>query len=210
MLVFLTVIVSGAAGLALQNVIPQRMLAEVQAETIYSQIDLVIERFREEAERIVASTCGRTERDAEDDAGEEVEETSRHLVVGRRRTAGKISGKALQTQSALPQISGSEPLRIFFRNDVEPFLRPDGPATAPKFRRVDQSKLLFDDLRTKLDPGAFPAVALIEDLCEQRRQLDRQRRMHLWLHAWLLVHVPLSAALLVLMFAHAFAAWIYK
>jgi len=43
----------------------------------------------------------------------------------------------------------------------------------------------------------------LEEICEERRQLLAQRRMHLWLHGWLLVHVPLSFALLVLTAVHA-------
>jgi len=40
-------------------------------------------------------------------------------------------------------------------------------------------------------------------LVEERRQLVDQERAHFWLHSWLLLHVPLSAALLVLGVAHA-------
>lgn len=42
----------------------------------------------------------------------------------------------------------------------------------------------------------------LEDLCVQRGRLHNQERIHGWLHGWLLVHVPLSAALLVLTIAH--------
>ena len=43
----------------------------------------------------------------------------------------------------------------------------------------------------------------LEEICEERRQLLIQRRLHLWLHGWLLIHVPLSFALLVLTAVHA-------
>jgi len=43
----------------------------------------------------------------------------------------------------------------------------------------------------------------LEEICEERRQFLVQRRLHLWLHSWLLVHVPLSFALLVLAAVHA-------
>jgi len=35
-------------------------------------------------------------------------------------------------------------------------------------------------------------------ICEEKRQLDQQRRYHLVLHGWLLVHIPLSYAVLLL------------
>ena len=46
-------------------------------------------------------------------------------------------------------------------------------------------------------------------MCEERRLLREQERMHFWLHSWLLVHVPLSAALLVLGAAHVVMSLYY-
>ncbi len=42
----------------------------------------------------------------------------------------------------------------------------------------------------------------LEELCVQRGRLRVQERVHRWLHGWLLLHVPLSAALLILTIAH--------
>ena len=41
---------------------------------------------------------------------------------------------------------------------------------------------------------------------EEKRQLDRQSRLHKVLHGWLLVHIPLSYALLLLGAVHAVMA----
>jgi hypothetical protein len=49
----------------------------------------------------------------------------------------------------------------------------------------------------------------LESICEEERQLVRQRRIYQWLHGWLLVHVPLSIALLVLGGIHAIVALTY-
>ena len=46
----------------------------------------------------------------------------------------------------------------------------------------------------------------LEEICEERRQLLVQRRLHLWLHGWLMVHVPVSFAFLVLIAVHAVLA----
>ena len=35
----------------------------------------------------------------------------------------------------------------------------------------------------------------LENICEEKRQLDKQSRLHKILHGWLLVHIPLSYAL---------------
>ena len=65
------------------------------------------------------------------------------------------------------------------------------------------------DLKTKLAPGAHETVDILESLCEQRRQLDRQAQMHFWLHSWLWLHLPLSVALVVLMLIHVWFALKY-
>ena len=56
--------------------------------------------------------------------------------------------------------------------------------------------------------GQAPAAELGE-ICEVRRQLGEQQRIHRWLHGWLLIHVPLSWALLVLVLIHAFWSLYY-
>jgi hypothetical protein len=52
-------------------------------------------------------------------------------------------------------------------------------------------------------------VADLENICEEERQLIRQRRLYLWLHGWLLVHVPLSLVLIALGGVHAAVALRY-
>jgi hypothetical protein len=46
----------------------------------------------------------------------------------------------------------------------------------------------------------------LEDICEEKRQLDRQSRLHKVLHGWLLVHIPLSYAVLLISAWHAAVA----
>jgi hypothetical protein len=49
----------------------------------------------------------------------------------------------------------------------------------------------------------------LEGICEEKRQLDQQRRLHRLLHGWLLFHVPASYALLLLGTVHAVVALRY-
>jgi hypothetical protein len=61
-----------------------------------------------------------------------------------------------------------------------------------------------------LAPAAFrPVLDDLESICEEQRQLTRQRKLYHFLHVWLLVHVPLSIALLVLGGVHAVMALRY-
>ncbi len=63
--------------------------------------------------------------------------------------------------------------------------------------------------RVRTVPGIDPALdalARLELLCRERRSLGEQERMHAWLHYWLLAHVPITLALLILGVAHAVLA----
>jgi hypothetical protein len=85
-------------------------------------------------------------------------------------------------------------LRLVFESDVRPFLaRPSGGDKAD----ADLAGL-------RVIPGMVKyQIAELEQWCLERRRLDEQKRLHRWLHGWLLLHVPLSIALLVLGLAHA-------
>lgn len=68
---------------------------------------------------------------------------------------------------------------------------------------------LLKSVRSSLPLDFYPALDELEGICEEQRQLNRQMRLYHWLHAWLLVHVPLSIALLVLGGVHAIVALRY-
>jgi hypothetical protein len=52
-------------------------------------------------------------------------------------------------------------------------------------------------------------VAELEAVCQERRGYAEQERIHRWLHGWLLLHIPLSLALLVLGALHAVLSLYY-
>ena len=58
MILLLIVLVSGVWGLVLQNLLPTRMLEQIPAETIYSQIDRLSSQLSAEARELVRATCG--------------------------------------------------------------------------------------------------------------------------------------------------------
>ena len=98
---------------------------------------------------------------------------------------------------------GREAFRVFYEREVKGFLGERyraGRTLAHPLR----AEAAFDALCDR--PGLAPVRARVDELrryCEERRQLGEQERLHRWLHSWLLLHVPLSAALLVLGVAHA-------
>jgi hypothetical protein len=211
MVLFLVVIASGVWGLVVQQFLPVRMFEKVPAETIYSQIDHVVGQLIREGDRLVAVTCGpapgeHADFDAKEDAFGEVD--SAHMVVGAVRTAGRVQGKVLETRSALAFVPDADHLRSFYRESIKPYLQ--GRAKADTALRIgSRAANLFHEARTLIPQPAHAALAALENMCEQRRQLDDQARIQFWLHNWLWVHLPLSIALIVLMFVHVFYALKY-
>ena len=171
---FAIVIASGIWGLVVQQFLPRAMLAQVPAETIYTQIDGVIENFRREARLLVAG-------------------------VGRELSAENSAGGTATTSVNL------ELFEKAFATVIEPYLSAKsrgGSALADGTR----SAHFFRGLRDQLPIGVHPTIDRLETFCEQRRQFALQARLHFWLHNWLWVHLPLSAALVVLMLVHIVVA----
>lgn len=195
------VIVSGVVGLVLQQYLPKFMLHQIPAETIRSQIDHVLARRLDETERQVLITCGSEAPGEEiDPAFAEMDPTVTHITVGAVRTAGRISGKVLETRVAQGPIPESDAIRPFFFDLVKPYIRKGG--ARPDLAQPGRRDALITDLKTKVNPAAHGVVDEIGNLCELRRQLDRQIVAHRWIHGWLLIHLPLSFALVLLMFVH--------
>ena len=52
----------------------------------------------------------------------------------------------------------------------------------------------------------YEVIDDVKNICEEKRDLDRQSRLHRILHGWLFAHVPLSFALIILSVVHAVMA----
>lgn len=98
--------------------------------------------------------------------------------------------------------------REAYKSTIRPFLEvptQQGVALADD----QQSVTVFESIRRAVPTELHPALGDLESICDEERQLNRQRRMYHWLHVWLLVHVPLSVVLLVLGGVHAVMALRY-
>jgi hypothetical protein len=208
MILLLVVIASGVWGLALQQLLPRRMLDDLPAETIHSQIEALAEQVAAEGRQLVRATCGVGEEDSDGKVPEAEPGPAPYLVVGAVRSVGQVQGKVLQTRVPATPVPGAEPLRTFFHSTVEPFLRGSAGADSP-LRLRDRAARVFGELKLRLPPAAHPAADTLASLCEQRRQWAEQARLHFWLYNWLWVHFPLSVALVVLMFVHIWVALKY-
>jgi hypothetical protein len=215
-------VASGVFGAALQNYIPRMMTADAPLETIYDEIGHVRSLLREEADRAMEALCGPLNLSRQ--ATEEAEgqraggfTALRPLSGGEvhLRTSASVSAGASATSAvaAAPEIvmlseEESAPLRRFYFTEMRPFL------AAPRQRGQrladpDLARNLFTGLRTLLPSSAHATLNDFADICDEARQLVRQERLHRWLHTWLLVHIPLSLALILLGVVHAVMALRY-
>ena len=102
----------------------------------------------------------------------------------------------------------SAPLRKFYIEEMRPFLE-QSKSRGRRLADEARASSVFVSLRTLLPAAAHNTLADLEDICDEARQLLRQERLHRWLHGWLLLHIPLSLALILLGAVHAVMALRY-
>jgi len=99
-------------------------------------------------------------------------------------------------------------LREAYAQSIQPCLA--NPAAASnQLADPHHAEAFYSHLRRTSPVVLHNAIQSLEDICEEQRQLTRQRRLYHCLHAWLLVHVPLSIVLIVLGGIHAVVALRY-
>jgi hypothetical protein len=201
--IFIVVIISGVWGLLMQNLLPRLLLEATPAETVYSQIDRVGRQYAEEARRLVVLACGGDDEAALDAAHAAAVDPQIH---GAPRRVGLQVPRSPHPAYERQQPISSPAVEEALARDIAPFLRTghcEHAALGPRQR----NEWYFDDLRLRVAPELRMLVSQLEELCERRRQLNLQRRLHFWLHNWLWLHLPLSVALLLLLAAHVVFAF---
>ncbi len=233
------VVASGVFGLVMQYFLPRLMLEHVPGETIYSQIPHLCEMLLEDGDDLIRSACGwdavplaapvvipiaAANDDTNDRAAatasaaaaarmyedsSDFSETSLFQVVGAVRQVGRFHGVSLQTQVQDSRIAGAALVREAYQEKIRPFLQ-HGPRSGDALSNARRARDFFDELRTRLSPDSHNVIAALEGWCSQRRDFHLQARMHRWLYGWSIVHVPLSVALVTLMFAHVWLAFKFR
>jgi hypothetical protein len=218
MAAFCVVIVSGLWGLAVQNFLPTMLLEAAPAETIYSQIDAVGRQYAAEARRLVLLYCGGDAREIEALARQEPRPPGSEMsyantvpnapIAGAPRQVGPQIARSPQPQAELPRPVPSPVVHQALRDCIEPYLASETATPVPLGSR-QRNDWYFEDLRLRVAPELRGLVGQLESLCERRRQLNVQRRLHFWLHNWLFFHLPLSLVLIALLAAHVIFALRY-
>ena len=179
------VIVSGIMGATLQHYLPTRMFREVPFETIYDQIPVIRAQLAAEAQ-------------------DRFTDVSQSLAPANGPGATVVD-TLLDIQDLQPQ---TELLAGFMQQEVTPYLSDEKPRGSRLAVR-EWAHVQFDNFRREFPEAAWTPITAIEEIVEEKRQLDHQARLHRLLHAWLLVHLPVSAALILLAIIHAIGALRY-
>lgn len=178
--VFLLTLATGVVGLILQQFLPRRITERVPCEAPYEQIPHVCAVMRQKAD-------------------------------ARMATMWEADAKGPQMSMLISQVGVGAKMQLqeFYDRQVRPFLGEMYLRGSPLADAL-QAEAQFDRLRAL--PGLNEVADIIDDLqafCDERRQLGEQERLHDWLHGWLILHIPLSVALLVLGVAHVVMALYY-
>ena len=197
-------VVSGVFGSALQHYVPRVMTTDVKLETIYDEIGNVRKLLREEADRVVEAICGPL--GIGKSAKERVQRAGGFSAA--RTMVTSSSGTAVAVETVVLSEEECAPLRQFYLSEMRPFLEQ------PKMRGsrlsdADKAHGAFAGLQTLMPEAAQATVQDLEDICDEARQLVRQVQLHHLLHGWLLVHIPISLALILLGAVHAVMALRY-
>lgn len=194
MALFLVVFVSGLFGTVLQHFMPRMITQRVPMETVYEQIDHVLEQLVQEASGIISEINTAMEREFE-----------------RERAPNQLASattKSPTVAAAVAEERVNKRIARFFELRMKPYLNSRQYRKDP-LANPARSGVVFRELKVLVPENLWPKVDDLESICEEKRQLEAQRWLHKLLHGWLLFHIPASYVLLLLGAIHAFAALRY-
>lgn len=189
MWIFTIVLLSGLIGATLQHFMPRLMTERVPLETIYDQIERVQGQLMKEADTLIASIS-----DTNSQYG--------FLVPAASGT------RAMATTLLTVEFRAAVQVRDMYEKQVRSYLEHPGGG-GHKLADWKHAKDFFSRMRTVAPASIHTLVDDLENICEEKRYLDRQERMHRLLHGWLLCHIPLSYALILMGAIHAVIALRY-
>ena len=196
MVLFTFVIASGIYGVLLQQFMPRVMTERVPLETVYEQIDVIVAQLRGEADALVGSVVGLLP------VADPAPSAPAHVGGGLAQGEALAVHGRVTAVASLPAGADAAPLKDAYVREIRGYLARDIPRNG-RLGNPRERDALFGHLRTLLPGSVHGVVDELRAICEERRQLAVQKRLHHWLHGWLLVHVPLSMALLLLSAVHA-------
>jgi hypothetical protein len=200
MVLYALVMISGFWGLAMQQFMPRLMTESLPQEVVFEQIPHIRALLVKNAEKL------REELQAAAKAETEVKAITPAEVATE---AGGGTAVAAKPTSALEKADQSIPLLREFLD--EECLRYLHRGRGEKHRLGDQkvSDDVFRLLKLNVAERFHAKVDEMQTWCDDRRLMDLQAKLHHWLHGWLILHIPLSFALLVVTIWHAWIGLTY-
>ncbi|MHA3770857.1 hypothetical protein ACXR0O_04895 [Verrucomicrobiota bacterium sgz303538] len=196
MVLYSIVMVSGFWGLAMQQFMPRLMTESLPREVVFEQIPHVRGMLVEAAEKFRAEMQNAAK------AATEVKAAPAAVAPEGEGSVAVTAVPAVDLEKADQSIPL---LREFLDEECLRYLK----ARRGERHRLGDQKVSDDVFRLLKLNVAEKYHAQVDDMrswCDDRRLMDLQTKLHHWLHGWLLVHVPLSFALLVLTIWHAWIA----
>jgi hypothetical protein len=181
------VMVSGFWGLTLQHIIPKLMQEYLPEEVIFEQIPFIRSQLVARAKAI----------------RREIESQSAELAAATEHHAGGV------TTLAPGHLAAAKAALQFIDREALPYLQ-----TAKARRTQLQDKRASENqyrlLKLQVPESLQVPLAQLQEICDEKRRLDLQCRLHYWLHGWLIVHAPASLLQVILTLVHAVvAAYLY-
>jgi hypothetical protein len=131
----------------------------------------------------------------------------RHLLSDSDRIL--VGGSILQFFS--PSSLEVQVLKSFFIEELQPYLTiSPSKSVREKFRSEMDIRNAFHHIKKFLETDEFlQTLEELQDSVLFRRELLIGKKLHRWLHSWLIVHIPLSVVLLAGSVVHAVVSLIY-
>ena len=177
---------SGFFGIALQNFMPRMMKEMLAREVVYEQIPHIRQLIADSATAMRAALM-------------------ESIPPPAARTAS-----AEAVPAAVATDTSVSVLIEFMDEECLPYLEA-ARLRATRMRLGDKKAGddLFRVLRLNVSGNFRGKLDELQGWCDDRRLMDLQTKLHHWLHGWLLLHVPVSFALLVFTFWHAYITWVH-
>jgi len=185
LVVFAMVILSGLAGVAFQQFLPRHIKEATSREAMFEQIPHVCTALLATADDYVVSLCG--------------------SLFPPHYGESLASGEGADASN---EDSGMEVLRAFYVDTMRPFLSAESTNNCPLMNE-SRAATIFSQVQQSIPVAGRTVLKQLASICDERRDLDKQARLHRWLHLWLFIHVPLSMSLLVLGVVHAIMSVYY-
>ncbi len=189
---------SGFFGLAMQQFMPRLMTENLDREVVYEQIPHIRSLLIEAALKLRSEVR----------AAEKKAEPLAAAVPASAAAAAVTARFTVTIPVADPEFVSREAISDFLDHECLPYLHSHKPR-GHRLADAKSSDDVFRVLKLKVSNTWSAKVDELQQWVDDRRFMDVQVRLHHWLHGWLLLHVPLSFALLVMTFWHAYITLIY-